>query len=283
MEAGSSEATLSSTEKSALRHSAELPYFVAAVTLNFLLLGLAIALITHPPAWDRSHPIIGKEIGLLRLLAITATIGIPGAVIIRNRRRALVIGNSVRLSNTQFPEIYAVLEDLCRRIGMHQIPELYLTDSTVEALSAAFSSWHKNYIVLHQVMLDVDYTKSLDVVGFAIGRQLGAIRLNHTAWWNDMLLTYVSTLKWLVYPLHRVRVYSCDRYGAHLAPTGFRGLLIYATGRRLMQSVNINDYLEQANQYEGTWPKIALLTERTPPVFLRLLELQRAGYTLQLP
>lgn len=274
---------LSSNEESALRHSAERPYFIGAVLSNFLLMGLAIALIVHPPAWDRTHPLIGKEVTLLRVLAVAALIGIPGAVLVRNRRRALVIGNSVCLSNTQFPEIYALLMDQCRRVGMNEVPELYLSGGTIQTFSAAFSSWHKDYIVLHQGILDVDYRKSLDVAGFAIGQQVGAIRLGHTAWWNDMLLTYASALKWLVYPLERVRVYSRDRYGAYLAPKGFRGLMIYATGRRLMDSVNIEDYLRQADQYKGTWPKIALLTQRTPPVFLRLRELQLAGFNLQLP
>lgn len=260
-----------------------MPYFVAAVLLNFLLLGLAIALILRPPAWDLSHPLIGKEVTLLRVLTFSALVGIPGAVLIRNRRRALVIGNSVRLSNTQFPEIYALLVEQCRRIGITEVPELYLTSSTIQTLSAAFSSWHENYIVLHQAILDVDYKKSLDIAGFAIGQQLGAIRLSHTAWWNDMLLTYISAFKWPAYPLERVRMYSRDRYGAYLAPTGFRGLLIVATGRRLMDNVNIDDYLEQANQYAGTWSRVALFTQGTPPVFLRLRELQRAGYKLQLP
>lgn len=278
-----SNAPLSSVEEQALRHSAELPCFVVAVLFNFLLMALAIALILHPPVWDRTHPIIGKEISLLRLLAFSALVGIPGAVLIRNRRRALVIGSSVRFSDTQFPEIYSLLVEQCRRIGMAELPELYLTSSTIETLSAAFSSWRTNYIVLHQTILDVDYRKSLDIAGFAIGQQLGAIRLGHTAWWNDMLLTYVSALKWPAYPLERMRVYSRDRYGAYLAPTGFRGLLIYATGRRLMDSVNIDDYLEQVNQYEGTWSRVALFTRRMPPVFLRLRELKRAGYNLQPP
>jgi hypothetical protein len=270
-----------SAAEAALRHPAEQPLYIGSVILNFVLMGLAIAFVIHPPGWIKEFPFIGKEVTLLRALAISALIGIPGAVLIRNRRRALVAGNSVLLSPTQFPEIHAILEAHCKRLGMTKIPELYLTVGTIRPFSEAFSAWHKDFIVLHQIALDPDYRKSLDILGFAIAYELGAIRLNHTAWWNDMLLTYISALKWPINPLKRVRVYSCDRYGAFLAPGGFRGLLIYAVGRRLMNSVNVDDYLDQATRYRGLWADITMLTEPRPPVLQRLRELQRAGFELE--
>jgi uncharacterized membrane protein YoaK (UPF0700 family) len=283
MEAASKNVTPSLGGESALRHPAERPYFIASVILNFLLMGLAIVFVVHTPAWVKEHAFIAKEVMLLRVLAISALVAIPGAVLIRNRRRALVAGDSVRLSPGQFPEIYAILTEQCRQLGISDVPEIYLTVGTIRPFSEAFSSWHENFIVLHQIILDIDYRKSLDIVAFAIGHELGAIRLNHTAWWNDMLLTYVSTIKWLINPLKRARVYSRDRYGAYLAPTGFRGLLIYAVGRRLMNDMNIKDYLNQANQYGGFWAELTILTQRKPSVLHRLRELQSAGFDLELP
>ncbi len=82
--------------------------FIGSIIVNFVLMGLAIAFVVHPPGWIKEFPFIGKEITLLRALAISALIGIPGAVLIRNRRRALVAGNSVMLSRTQFPEIRTI-------------------------------------------------------------------------------------------------------------------------------------------------------------------------------
>jgi hypothetical protein len=269
-----------SAAEAALKHPAEQPLFIGSVVVNFVLMGLAIAFVIHPPGWIKEFPFIGKEITLLRALAISALIGIPGAVLIRNRRRALVAGNSVLLSATQFPEIHAILEAHCKRLGVTKIPELYLTVGTIRPFSEAFSAWHRDFIVLHQIALDPDYRKSLDILSYAIAYELGAIRLNHTAWWNDILLTYISALKWPINPLKRVRVYSRDRYGAYLAPAGFRGLLIYAVGRRLMNSVNVEDYLHQAGRWRGLWADITMLTEPRPPVLQRLRELQRAGFAL---
>ena len=249
------------------------------VILNFVLLGLGIALLVHEPAWVKAHPILSKPILVARLLAWSALIGIPLLALNRNRREASIRGNSVRLSRTQFPEVYAVLEDHCRTLGMTAIPELFLTGSTIQPFSQTFSSWRENYIVLHQIIFDINVEKTTDVLAFTLGHELGAIRLNQTAVWNELLLTYVSAIKWLRNPLERVRTYSRDRYGATLAPTGFRGLLIYATGRRLMDQVNIEDYLDQSRAYGGIWSNLDIFFEGRPQVLTRINQLRAAGFT----
>jgi hypothetical protein len=266
-------------DESKLRHPLERPVFLATVALNFLLMAFAIALIFYEPAWVKSHALLSKEISLLRALAITALIGIPLLVLNRNRREASIRGNSVRLSDKQFPEIYAILQDHCRRLGMREIPELFITGSSITPYSQTFSSWRENYIVLHQVLFDIDDRKTLDVVSFTLAHELGAIRLNQTAVWNEILLTYVSTLKWFRNPLERVRTLSRDRYGATLSPTGFRGLLIYAVGRRLMDHVNVEEYFAQSRRYHGIWPYLNVFFQGRPAVFIRLHRLREAGYT----
>lgn len=267
-------------DESTLRDPLERPVFIASVLVNFLLMGLAIALIFYQPTWLRTHPVLGKDISFLRVLAITALVSIPLLVLNRNRREASIRGNSVRGSDSQFPEVYAVLFDHCRRLRMDP-PELFISSGSIEPYSQAFSSWRENYIVLHQNVFDVDDRKTMDVVSFLIAHELGAIRLNQTAVWNEMLLTYLSSIKWLRHPLERVRTFSRDRYGATLAPTGFRGLLINAIGRRLMDRVDLDDFFAQMRSYGGFWSGLNIFFEAKPQVFSRLRRLRRAGYRYQ--
>jgi hypothetical protein len=268
-----------SIDEAALRHPLERPIFVASVIFNFLLMGLAISLIFHEPAWIKSHPLLDKQLTLFRALAITALIGIPLLVLNRNRREASIRGNSLRLSNEQFPEVYAILQSHCQRLGMTGMPELFLTAASIQPFSQTFSSWRERYIVIHQIIFDIDDRKSMDVISFLLGHELGAIRLNHTAVWNEMLLTYISALKLFRNPLERVRTYSRDRYGAALTPTGFRGVLINATGRRLMDRVNVEEYFRQARRYGGLWANVNVFFEPKPQVLMRLKQLRAAGYT----
>ncbi len=123
----------------------------------------------------------------------------------------------------------------------------------------------------------------MDVISFIIAHELGAIRLNQRAVWNEMLLTYVSSIKWFRNPLERVRTYSRDRYGAALSPTGFRGLLINAVGRRLMDHVKIDDYLAQERRYGGFWSAFNVFFDSKPQVFIRLRKLHEAGYKYEPP
>ena len=270
-------------DESTLRHPSERPIFLATVAVNFLLMALALVLSFYQPSWLDKHLFIDKYASLLRAVAITALIGIPLLVLNRNRRESAIRGNSVRLSEKQFPEVYAILKDHCRRLGMTDVPELFLTAGGIAPFSVTYSSWRENYIVLHQVLFDIVEKKSIDVVVFTLAHELGAIRLKQTAIWNEMLLTYVSAIKWFRNPLERARTYSRDRYGAALSPTGFRGLLINAVGRRLMNEVDIPDYLAQARSYGGFWAGINAFFEPKPQVFNRLIQLKAAGYTYKPP
>jgi hypothetical protein len=265
-------------DESALRDPLERPIFIASVVTNFALMAVAIALIFFQPSWMRTHPVLGKEIAFLRVLAITALAGIPLVVLNRNRRESSVRGDSVRVTEQQFPEVYAVLRNHCRRLRMTKLPELFITGSSISPFSRTFSSWREDYIVLHQNIFDIDDAKTMDVVSFIIGHELGAIRLNQTAVWNEMLLTYLSSIKWLRAPLERVRTFSRDRYGAALTPTGFRGLLISAIGRRLMDRVNVDAYIQEMRSYGGFWSGVNIFFEARPQVFIRMNRLRKAGY-----
>lgn len=259
----------------------ERPIFIASVIINFTLMAMAIALIFYEPSWTKTHPVLGKEIAFLRVLAITALAGIPLLVLNRNRRESSVRGDSVRVSEQQFPEVYAVLRSHCQRLGMTTIPELFITGGSIAPFSRTFSSWREDYIVLHQNIFDIDDQKTMDVISFVIGHELGAIRLGQTRVWNEMLLTYLSSIKWLRHPLERVRTFSRDRYGAALTPAGFRGLLICAVGRRLMDRVNIEAYIEEMRTYGSFWSGVNVFFAEKPQVFVRMRRLRKAGYRYQ--
>jgi hypothetical protein len=271
-------AIVETIDESSLRHPLEMPIFIASVVLNFLLMAVAIILVFNTPTWIKTHPILGKEVSLLRFLAFTALVGIPLLVLRRNQREASIRGNSVRLSKDQFPAIYEVLRDHCRRLGMSDLPELFLIGSGIPPFSKTYSSWNEDYIILHATLLGADVQAALDIAAFTLAHELGAIRLRHNMVLNEMLLTYVSAIKWLRVPLNRVRTYSCDRYGATLSPTGFRGLLIHAAGLRLMDQVNIDEYLQQAVRYGGFWSHLNTFVEGEPEVLARLRQLKAAGF-----
>src|SRR5258705_6335227 len=136
-------------DESKFRHPWERPIFVTSVVLNLGIMFSAILLANLGADWIASHPFIHSHIKGIRLLAIAAVLAPPAAVFIRKIRRASILGNSVRLSPAQLPEIYSLLEEHCRKLGNITVPELYLTDKAVSEPSQAFSTWKHDCIALN--------------------------------------------------------------------------------------------------------------------------------------
>jgi len=264
-------------DESDLRHPGDKYIFIASVVLNIGLMSAAVYLVANGSDWIKSHPFLGKWAEHLRTLAIFAILALPASVLVRNSRRGLIRQNSVRLSKSQFAQIYDLLDSQCRKLGLMAAPELYITNSAISGPAMAFSSWKRDYIVLGQSIVESDAKANGDVVAFIMGRELGRIRLGYTRLWKEALLTYVLKIPYLNIPITRVRTYSCDRYGAFLAPEGVRGLVIAACGRRLLPDVNLEDYIKQAEQRWGLWTRVAGAVAEKPPVLRRLKTLYQAG------
>jgi Zn-dependent protease with chaperone function len=267
-----------SLDESQLRHPLERPYFLASVVLSLIVVAAVIIAIVFAPDWLNSHAMLSKEATLVRAVLVAALAGMPLLVLLRNRRDAYVHGQSIRLSCDQFAPIYDILEKQCQRLGMTQVPDLYITDKGIPPYSKAFSTRSDHSIVLHQNLFEVDLQKTLDVAAFTIGSELGRIRLGHTDWLDELLLTYIFIVPFFANPLRQLRTFSRDRYGAYLAPDGFRGLLFAASARRLLNDVNVDDYLRQADSYGGAWVKSSIYFYDVPPVLRRVQELKSAGF-----
>jgi hypothetical protein len=263
--------------ESQLRHPLEKPVFIASVILNLALIAAAIFIAARGDAWLKAHHFMAKYVNQIRGGAIAAILALPGISLVRNNRLGFIRGNSIRLSNDQFPQVYEILEEHCRKLGMSSLPELYLTDQAITPPAQAFSAWGNDYIVLRTDFLESPLENVRDVLAFTLGCELGRLRLGHASWWSDVLLTFVAKIPLLRTPISRVRTYSRDRYGAFLAPDGLRGLLVLASGRRMLKSVNIEDYLTQVSDYGGFWARLAGATKTAPHVFYRIKMLWAAG------
>ena len=250
---------------------------MASVALNLALIAAAVFIAARGDEWLRSHHVMAKYSHQIRAGAIAAILTVPSLGLVRNNRLLFIRGNSIRLSKDQFGPVYEILEGHCRRLGMAGPPELYLTDQAISRPAQAFSAWRKDYIVLRTDFLETPIENVRDVLAFTLGSELGRLRLGHASWWNDVLLTFISKIPVIRAPLSRVATYSRDRYGAFLAPDGIRGLLVLASGRRVLTSVNIDDYLTQVSEYGGFWARLAGAVRTAPPVSYRIQMLWAAG------
>ena len=104
-----------------LRHPAENPTFVLMVVLNIAILGVLIDFLASaaliPPAlrgtnWEATWRAVAAAIILVA----------PAIMIVRQVQRASIRGTAVRLSRTQFPDLYASMDDFAATLGVKPPP-----------------------------------------------------------------------------------------------------------------------------------------------------------------
>src|SRR5215469_9042468 len=137
-----------SARKLPLRHPAEMPMFIVMVIQNFVILGILIDflatanLIPQALRGTNWEPTVHAVAGAILFVA-------PALLIVRQIQRATIRATAVQLSRTQFPDLYASVDDFAEALGVRPTPTVFLANGngTLNAF-AAQSGWTNNYVVL---------------------------------------------------------------------------------------------------------------------------------------
>jgi Zn-dependent protease with chaperone function len=260
-----------------LRHPAENPTFIVMVVLNFVILAVLIDFLVSaaliPPAlrgtnWEATWRAVA---GAIILVA-------PAIVIVRQVQRASIRGTAVRLSRTQFPDLYASIDDFAGTLGVKPTPALYLANGngTLNAF-AAQSGLTNNYVVLSNELFANLRNNNREGTRFILGHEIGHIRLHHVALWYNLVLCYSQLIPILGPTLSRLREYSCDRNGAVLEPKGELGLILLTAGRYAAENVQASELVDQGRHLGGFWVGISQLPRSHPWTVRRIWRLHQLG------
>jgi Zn-dependent protease with chaperone function len=264
-------------EKLPLRHPAENPMFIFMVILNIAILGILIDFLASaaliPPAlrgtnWEATWRAVAAAIILVA----------PAILIVRQVQRASIRGTAVRLSRTQFPDLYASVDDFAATLGVKPAPAVYLSNGN-GALNAfaAQSGWTNNYVVLSNELFANLRNDNREGTRFILGHELGHIRLHHVALWYQIVLCYSQLIPILGPTLSRLREYSCDRNGAALESKGELGLVVLTAGRYAADNVQVSELVDQGRHLGGFWVGISQLPRTHPWTVRRIWRLHQIG------
>lgn len=159
---------------------------------------------------------------------------------------------SIRVSERNFPEIYAKVKEYTWLLGLKKEPEVYVRQMNGEL--NAFTSWvpGKAFIQLNAEIVDLAYMehKDFEPVFFIMAHEMGHIRLHHVqiyyAIW-PILANFIPLIgsNILLPALSRSREYSSDRVAQAL--TGGVGqedcMMLLAAGRHAYKYVDTRDYI----------------------------------------
>lgn len=192
-------------------------------------------------------------IGLFALFAILAQSGFISHL----------KGNGVRITQEQYPDLYAQLEACCETVGQKEIPEAYLLRTDFfNALATRFLRRH--YIVLFTDVIDA-LKDQPGAVNFYIGHELGHIHRNHIRW--GWVLAPVLWLPVLGSAYRRAEEYTCDRYGNACCATkddAIAALSAIVAGDSRWKDINVAAYVKQVTDTNGFFMSLNELVGEYP-------------------
>jgi Zn-dependent protease with chaperone function len=254
-----------STERAALdrlRHPKESAYFSLAVAVSVL-------------AW-------------LVLIWIVLLIGwlllIPAAIVLwvsDRLLRAQLLGNSVRIGESQYPEIYAMLAEFSRRLGLEGIPEVFVVNGQGAVNAVAIRLLQRKYILLLSDMVDLLLsTNSLKELSFVLGHELGHHAMGHTRLGRKILLWPASFVPFLGPAYLRACELTADRVGAWLVNSrtaAVRGLVALACGSRsLAAATNLEAFRSQEDSIPPLFGLLSDVFSSHPRITRRVQELMES-------
>jgi Zn-dependent protease with chaperone function len=234
------------------------------------------------PKEETLFPLAAIAAGLLWLLLVVGTCGmglfyaagIGGVILIAHALfLASVKGNGIRLSGHQLPELYARCKVAAERLGLEEVPEVYLLQSGGVLNAFATKLLSRKFVILYSSL--VDECADPQQLDFVIGHELGHLAAGHLKW-NAFLLP-AKALPWLGAAYSRACEYTCDRCGFHVVgdlEPSVRALTVLAAGGRLSQQVDLKAFVAQREETGGFWMAVCELVSSHPYLCKRVGALQ---------
>ncbi|AKN31279.1 peptidase M48 [Clostridium carboxidivorans P7] len=160
-------------------------------------------------------------------------------------------GNSIKVSQTQFPELYNTAIDFCKKMSM-PLPDIYIMQSGGIINSFVTKFLGRNFAVIYSDVLELAYEDGQNAVNFVVAHELAHIKRGHLKW--RWLILPSSIVPLLRKAYSRACEYTADSFAANLQPDGaVNGLLFLAAGKKLYKKVNVEEFERQAFEQTGFW------------------------------
>jgi Zn-dependent protease with chaperone function len=225
-------------------HSKEQVYFVLKVIAAVIGYGIIYLLIAA--IFNSSNPVALAPILFYAALIIIYLFFRMGIL------TGFLMGNAVRVSEKQFPQIHKIVNRQSYLLGLSYLPEVYILQSGGALNAFAMRFFGADYVVLYSDVVEEALAEDINVLKFIIGHELGHIKRHHMT--KSVLLFPGFIIPFLNSAYSRACEFTCDNIGCALSPEGtVPGLLILASGKKLWKEVNHKAFVDQEMEAEGFW------------------------------
>ena len=209
--------------------------------------------------------------GILILLGIALISLFLNALMIGNIRT-----NAVRLSPTQFPKVYKTAEELCEKMGITKVPDIYVMESGGMLNAFATRFFGRNMVVIYADIFELITTNNEDELNFILAHELAHIKRNHLS--KQMFILPAMWIPGIAELYLRACEYTCDLYAAFYTgnnEAAKNSLTMLAVGKNLYLHVNKAEYIEQLNNEKGVFVWLSEVLSTHPPLPKRINEISK--------
>lgn len=183
---------------------------------------------------------------------------------------------ALRITERNFPEVYDIVEDYAKKLGI-KTPKVYVMQSS--GVLNAFSAFliGKQWIMINSELFEIAYRehKDMDSLKFVIGHEMAHIYYGHATFHYKLSIMFSGMIPLISQIASRTREYSCDRLSQRLTGVdGIDAMLALIVDRHLYKMVDKEDYLQEAKAQKGFFLWIANLMADHPVSCKRIVALE---------
>jgi Zn-dependent protease with chaperone function len=183
--------------------------------------------------------------------------------------QAQELGNSIRVHENQFPEIYEIFKDYAQNLGIGKANLYIKQDPYLNAFTIGFDTCT---VILNSALVE---QLSIDELKFVIGHELGHYKSGHTK-----ITTFTNPLgqgniysNFIFGFWGRKAEYSCDRCGILLTKdidSAISATLKLSLGANLFKKFNIDGYIPQLKKSDSRMVRSSELLTSHPTTANRI-------------
>ena len=186
---------------------------------------------------------------------------------------AYVRGNGIQVTEEQFSDLYQLVTQISKQIGLKKTPEVYIMQSNGMLNAFATKFIKSKIIVIYTDLLEAcgDNTDALRMI---LGHEMGHIKSGHLKW--SAFLVPSKIIPFLGQAFSRAREYTCDKYGLSVVKeksNAVLGLTILSVGKNYANQVSQQSMLKQYNNLNTGWMRIGEWLHSHPPLIKRISQL----------
>lgn len=193
--------------------------------------------------------------------------------------KAEILGNSVKVSPNQYPEIYNTYMSYCQRANVSNIPDLFIYNGNGMLNAIAMRIFLKKYIFMLSSIVDISYKQETkDEFNFYLGHELGHHAAGHLSIKRSILTSPARIIPFLGTAYSRACELTADRYGMSFtgnAEESRNALINIAHGSKVLSDYTNKDAFEmQENEVPELMGFVNKLFATHPRLTVRVKELR---------